>query len=195
VRFYSRALTPMECALLAEAPAKKILPAKDQPGSARFVKLDTTTKGNWKSAGYGPDGWKIFSEGSCVPAYAQMTIHGEICTWSAASRDTRIPVSLNGSDRIAGCWWGTTDSMRVDLNLTDNRTHVVALYSFDWDSHRGIKVDVQDAASGKILDTQKVLDLNSGKWLVWELKGHVKIVFTATTEAQAAILNGIFFGP
>src|SRR5207244_1005866 len=98
------------------------------------------------------------------------------------------------TDRIAGCWY-SSGTFSIDLNLTDGQAHRVAFYCLDWDNNGRVQqVEVINADSGATLNSQTLSGFGSGKYLVWDLKGHVKIVFTRNTGYNAAI-SGIFFGP
>jgi len=60
------------------------------------------------------------------------------------------------TDRIAATWYGST-SFTVSLNLTDGRSHRVAFYFLDWDAAgRAETVEISDASSGAILNSQSV---------------------------------------
>jgi hypothetical protein len=100
--------------------------------------------------------------------------------------------SATATDRIAATWYSGS-SFTVDVNLTDGQTHEVALYLVDWDTTgRSERVDVLGASTGAVLSSQTVSSFNGGKYLVWNLTGHVQIKFTNLTGANA-VLSGIFF--
>ncbi len=52
-------------------------------------------------------------------------------------------------------------------------------------------MDVLDAISGNVLDTRSLSGFQNGRYLVWNLKGHVKIQLT--TLNYNAVVSGIFF--
>ena len=57
--------------------------------TATFVKLDTTTQGNWENA-YGTQGYDIISDAVKIPSYATVTIAGQSSyTWTTTSSDVR----------------------------------------------------------------------------------------------------------
>jgi hypothetical protein len=83
----------------------------------------------------------------------------------------------------------------VDLNFTDGQTHRTALYFVDWDqSGRAQTVEILDASTGAVLNTQTVTGFGSGKYLVWDLKGNVRVRLTKIAGFNA-VLSGLFFGP
>jgi len=170
-------------------------PANPPPGggaAATFVRLDTTTQGNWRGV-YGNDGYAIANAGQSLPAYAQVSTGGiETWTWAASTADTRAPQRPAAADRIASCWYSGS-SFTFDLNLTDGQPHQVALYAMDWDSSsRGERVDVLDAAAGTVLDTRTVTGFHSGQYLVWKLTGHIRVRVTLTAGINS-VVSALFF--
>jgi len=92
---------------------------------------------------------------------------------------------------VAACWYNTT-SFTVDLNFNDAATHRVAFYFMDWDTGRVQTVEVLDAATGAILNTQTISSFSGGRYLVWDLKGNVRLRLTKSGTYNA-VLSGIFF--
>ena len=74
--------------------------------------------------------------------------------------------------------------------------HPVALYLLDWDGNggRGERVDIVDAVSGKVLDSQTAAGFNGGEYLVWDLGGRVLVRVTKLSGPNA-VLSGLFFDP
>jgi hypothetical protein len=169
-------------------------PTAPQSGnSAVFLNLDTTTHGSWKGA-YGTEGYSIaqLSGGTILPAYAQWSVTGNSnWTWGSSTTDVRALQKVATSDRIAAAWYGST--FTGALNLTDGQAHQVALYVLDWDTTaRAETVDVLDATTGAVLNSQTVSGFNGGKWLVWSVSGSVKFRVTRTGGTNA-VLSGVFF--
>ena len=82
----------------------------------------------------------------------------------------------------------------MDVNLTDGQTHNLELYLLDWDSNSRVEqVQVSDATTGAVLDTQSVSSFHSGVYLDYAVSGHVSISFTTQAGANA-VLSGLFFG-
>ena len=82
----------------------------------------------------------------------------------------------------------------LDVNLTDGRSHQVALYMLDFDTtSRAQTVQVTNATTGSVLDTRAVSNFSGGQYLVWNLTGHVKLTFTCTGGVNA-VASGLFFG-
>jgi hypothetical protein len=86
----------------------------------------------------------------------------------------------------------------VDVNLTDGAQHRLALYMLDWDVYlggRSEQIDVLDAATGQMLDSRSVTNFANGKYLVWNVTGHVQFRFTMTgASGNTCVLSGLFFG-
>lgn len=162
---------------------------------ASYLTTDTATQGSWKGV-YGTDGYVVFGGTSSLPSYAQVTPSGKAdWTWQSSTSDTRCPQKGGtATDRIAACWY-TANSFSVDMNLTDGLAHKVAIYSLDWDNAgRAQTVQVTDAATGAVLNSQTVSAFNGGKYLVWEIKGRVKLTVTRSSGPNS-VVSGIFFDP
>lgn len=162
--------------------------------SATFVNTDAATSGSWKGV-YGADGASVMGDASTLPGYVQVTPSGNSAwTWNYSTTDTRAPQKISGTDRIASAWY-LDGSFAVDLNFTDGQAHRVALYFLDWDlSGRSQTVQILDAGSGSVLSAQTINDFGNGKYLIWDLKGAVRVKLTKTSGFNA-VLNGLFFAP
>ena len=160
--------------------------------SAAFVTTDTTTQGNWGGV-YGGDGYSLVSDATSLPAYATLTAIGAAqWTWAASTSDVRA-LSRAGGGRVAATWYSGS-SFDLDVNVTSG-THQVALYCLDWDStSRSQQIDVLDAGSSVLLDSQTVSDFNGGKYLVWNITGHVRFRVTRLGGVNA-VVSAVFFGP
>ena len=114
--------------------------------------------------------------------------------WAGSTADPRgLQKPAAAGDRIAAIWYSTS-SFTVDVNLSGG-THQVALYLLDWDSNgRSERIDVLDAASGKVLDSQTASGFVGGEYLVWTLGGHVLVRLT-NLAGNNAVLSGLFFDP
>ncbi|HKA00988.1 MAG TPA: hypothetical protein VKE70_30960, partial [Candidatus Solibacter sp.] len=164
-------------------------------GAAAFVKTDTATMGNWKSA-YGVEGSTVINDSASNPAYVAPAVSGNSnYTWAASTTDSRGLQKAAASDRIAACWY-STGSFIIDFNLADSNTHQVALYMVDWDNWGGgrtQRVDIFDS-NGNLLDSRNVSGFGNGQYLVWNFSGHVMARFTSTNVNSNAVVSGIFFG-
>ena len=95
------------------------------------------------------------------------------------------------SNRVAAVWYSAT-SFTVDVDLGDGQTHDLELYFDDWDNKgRSEQVQISNAATGTVLDTETISSFTNGVYLDWEVSGN--LVITITREAGAnAVLNGLF---
>lgn len=164
-----------------------------QTNSATFVRTDTATQGNWHGA-YGADGYSVADDSQNIPSYATFAVNNQQdYTWAATTADVRALQTSSGNTRIAAAWYNSA-SFGFDVNLTDGNTHQIALYVLDWDSEgRSETIQIVDASSQAVLDTQNASAFANGEYLVWNVSGHVLINVTQTGGANAAV-SGIFFG-
>jgi hypothetical protein len=161
---------------------------------ATFVATDALTQGSWKGV-YGSDGEAINGDAISYPSYASVSFNGQNSwTWAGSTSDVRALQKSVGTDRIAATWYAA-DVFTIDINLTDGNPHRVSLYCLDWDGlGRSQTIDVLDAQSGALVDTQAVSNFSGGKYLTWSLSGHVTLRLTQT-GANNALVSGLFFDP
>jgi hypothetical protein len=162
--------------------------------TAQFVKTDTTTIGNWKNV-YGNDGYVVVGDSTKTPSYSSMTPSGKSdWIWSTSDSNPNSLLSVSSSTRIAACWY-TTGTMSADINITDGKVHQIAVYCTDWDNAgRAQKVEILDAATGVVLNSQSVSSFSAGRYLVWNVSGHVTVRVTRTAGGNA-VIEGLFFDP
>jgi len=160
--------------------------------SATFIGVDSETQGNWKGV-YGKEGFNIYDDVEAYPSYAEVTITGANGhTWESSSTDVRALERAEGNDRLSAVWY-ITGVITFDLNLTDGHSHQVALYLYDWDRNARIQLmEILDAETGEVLDTQEASDYGEGKYLVWHIRGHVQIRATHIAGYNA-IVSALFF--
>src|SRR5208337_1035531 len=162
--------------------------------TASFIKQDATTQGSWIGT-YGSQGYDVIGNTASLPSYATVTPTGQAsCTWAPSTTDPRALQNASGSGRIAACWYSPS-SFTVDVNLTDGQTHHLELYFLDWDSTaRGETVQISNASTGAVLNTETVTSFHSGVYLDWAVSGNVDITVTHQAGANA-VLSGLFFDP
>jgi hypothetical protein len=167
--------------------------------SARFMGTDTTTQGNWIGV-YGTQGYNVINNWSSLPSYATVTPSGQLTsTWSTTTTTPNAlqdaPGQLQGNGRIAACWY-LNGSFTVDVNLTDGQLHNMELYLLDYDQNntRVEKIQLINALTGTVLNTQTVSSFTAGVYLNWTISGHVLIKITKVSGANA-VLSGLFFDP
>ena len=85
--------------------------------------------------------------------------------------------------------------MSFNLNLTDGQSHKVSLYFLDYDSTvRKEQIQILDATTGAVLDTETISSFHGGEYLSWNLTGNVVIKVTNLNPSSNAVVSGIFFG-
>jgi uncharacterized membrane protein YwzB len=161
---------------------------------AQFVKADTATQGSWKTA-YGGDGYNVIGDTTIYPSYATVNPNGQSSwVWASSTTDIRaLQKAASTTDRVAATWYAAS-SFSIDVNLTDGKSHQIALYALDWDSQaRAETITIADALTATVLDTRNISSFVNGEYLVWNLSGHVIITVTRTGGANG-VISGIFFG-
>jgi hypothetical protein len=166
--------------------------------TAHFVGTNTTTQGSWRGT-YGADGYDLAVDTSAgnpkLPSYAALGITGaSTWTWFANTTDVRALQNSANTGRIAAGWYSKT-SMSFDLNLTDGQSHKVSLYAVDYDNTvRNEQIQIIDAVTGAVLDTETLSSFHGGEYLSWNLTGHVVIKVTNLNPNSNAVVSGLFFG-
>src|SRR5262249_2259982 len=91
--------------------------------------------------------------------------------------------------------WTSTTSFTISMDLVDGNWHRVALYCLDWDSRaRAQRIDVLDENTNSVLDSRSLSGFVNGIYVVWNLKGGVRIQVTLT-GGDNAVVSGVFFDP
>ncbi len=168
-------------------------PPPSTTATAAFAGADTTTQGSWKGV-YGSDGYNVINDTVNYPSYAQVAPSGELnYTWAASTVDVRaLQKAASTTDRLAATWYG--DTFSIDVNLNDGVTHRLALYILDWDStSRAETIEMRDAATNALLDSQAAAAFNGGRYLIWNVKGHLTVRVIQNAGANA-VISGLFFG-
>lgn len=165
------------------------LPAPD----AFPAESDTTTQGNWSGV-VGGDGQVIAGDSTNLPPSILVAFaNAGFQAWEIPSSDPRALRRSVGTERVAAAWGGG-DRWTADLRFLDGELHRVRLYFLDWDNRgRTQTVEVQDGASGQILDRRELAHFESGVYLGLVARGHVRLVFSGAAAAGGAVLSGLFF--
>ena len=84
--------------------------------------------------------------------------------------------------------------MTIDLDVKDSQKHCLALYFLDWDSNgRRSAVEIFDLKTLKLVaPVQPIREYQSGKYLVFDYEGSLRIRVNHVRGENAA-LCGIFF--
>jgi hypothetical protein len=182
-------LTPSNVNAVASAIFFDGVPSTGSTTSVKFVASDTTTRGNWKGV-YGAQGNWLAGAAANLPAFATVKTATPQWIWAAQTTSAVAQYLPTSSDRIAACWYSSTQA-EFNVSITDNQTHRVSIYSYDWTtSGRQQRIDLIDTATGVTLDSRNLNNFSSGIYLTWEVKGNVTIRVTPSTVN--AVVSGLF---
>src|SRR5262249_40237214 len=110
---------------------------------------------------------------------------------TANTNDSRALQKVNGGGRIAAAWYAS-NIFQTNVNLLDHQTHVLTLYVLDWDSvWRSEKIQIINASTGSVLDTENVNSFHGGVYLSWQVSGNLVIKVTCLGGANA-VVSGLF---
>jgi hypothetical protein len=179
---------------LALSPNQSFHTLASAATAATFLNSDTATQGNWKGV-YGEDGSNINGVAASLPSYAVASLTGA-ATYNYGNPGTDVrALQLPATAGRVKCVWYSSTSFSIDVNLNDASSHRVAIYFADYDNGgRAQTVDVVDAVTGVALNSQALSNFGSGRYLVWNMAGHVLIKITRTAGANA-VASGILIGP
>jgi hypothetical protein len=173
-------------------PSSEIDTGPQAPPSATFLRTDTVTQGSWKTV-YGSGGYAIADDSDKFPKFAHVGLPDKPHStfWVDQVDEPRALQKANGTKRIAGTWfaWGP---FTIDVDLTDSRTHRLALYVIDWDSVTRVEnIEILDGIDRRLLDARQVSKFNGGQYLIWKTSGHTIIRITPVAGANA-VASGVF---
>jgi outer membrane protein assembly factor BamB len=185
-------------------PLRETLTFTAREGStAMFVKMDEATSGSWKGV-YGAQGAVIAGDATAASKCAVVTVktlNPGATPWPVvgSTNDARAVQKWGeAKDRIAACWTVAHPAAyyQIDIEFTDEKEHQVALFCLDWDKGgggRSMTVEVWDPWRDVVLaDKQTVKEFSNGKYLIWNLKGHVALRLQGSNWYNA-VASGIFF--
>src|SRR5262249_6941631 len=161
-----------------------------------LLKTGTVTQGNWQHV-YGSQGYNVIDNATSYPSYAQVSASGNNnFVWSNSTTDSRaLQDASSSSSRIAACWFSRT-SFTVNVNITDGQSHQLALYLLGWDKQgRKEQVQITDATTGTVLDTESASNFSNGEYLVWNASGDINITITNLKSTGNAVLSGLLLDP
>ena len=165
---------------------------------ATYIKTDRATEGNWKGQ-YGSDGFNIVNDSSTnnpsAASYGSTSWTTWSYSWASSTSDPRAlqKAAPGSTDRVAAQLGG--DPFDIDCNITDGNTHMVTLYALDWDlGARNENIQVRDAATGAVLDTQNLNTFVNGAYISWNVKGHVTF-HVANSGGSNTAIAATFFDP
>lgn len=90
-------------------------------------------------------------------------------------------------------------SFTIDIEPTDADPHQVAFYMTDWNlDGRTTQIDMKDADTSMVLDSQTTTDVRFGQYFIWTFTGHITVEFSAQDAVYGtdyAVASGMFFDP
>lgn len=112
--------------------------------------------------------------------------------WAADVKDSRAVATADGIQRHAACWFDW-EALELEVNLP-GVPQALALYFLDWGTagERVQTVELIDAATGRVLDRQRVAAFSAGRWLKWWARGALRL--RIIPETSNAVLSGVAVG-
>ena len=130
---------------------------------------------------------------------AQKTLLKKDETWVQPSRIAgALLMPGSTTNRSFAAWTSVATSFAVDLDLPKDSFRQISFYFVDWDDYkngrRRLTVEVQDAASGKVLAKTLVTEFGPGTYAKFLLSGKVRVVLRSNSGGPwTASLSGLFF--
>lgn len=162
--------------------------------SARFLVEDTLTQGDWVGT-YGSAGIHLAEDVRRFPPSVTATLSAAAShVWAGSTPERRALRRAGSVERRAACWAGASNLV-WELRLDDGWPRRLALYCLDWDSGgRSQRVSLYDASLGTLLDARDLPSFADGRYLVWEVRGHVRLVVELLAGGNA-VASGLFLDP
>lgn len=159
----------------------------------QFVGTDATRLGNWQGV-YGSAGAYVVGDSTAFPSFVNASINGATLVTLRTSPHNQIaPQTTTDPAARVAAYEQADDTETVDLTFTDGLSHRVSLYLANLDhKRRSEQVQLIDATSGAVLDTQTVSPLKKGEYLTWDVQDPVQIKLTKLSGPNVAF-SGIFF--
>lgn len=162
--------------------------------AASYISTDTTTSGSWKGV-YGAGGYNVALDAQSLPAYVSSLAFASKSDWTWSSTPTETKATQRGgTGRIAACWYSGSN-FDITVNITGSTAKQVAIYCLNWEgSQRTQTIQPFNASTGDALATaQTVSAFQSGKHVVYSVKGNVRFRVT-NTGSPNAVVSAVLFG-
>ena len=154
-----------------------------------------TPRGNWRGH-YGSEGFQILGDSRQFPSTSTLNLlQGFEYVWQNPATGGTALQKSEGTERVAGCW-AASDMLSFDLTLAAGSFQRLTLYLLDWDTanQRSERIELRDADTGQLLDSQKVSQFSSGVYLTWSVRGKIRVT-AQSLGARNAVVSGIFLDP
>lgn len=173
--------------------------------TAVFAGTDSTTTGDWISAGYGSLGRVQLEDFPSVltlvnaPPVGTVTLDGTTTPFNYAANVSHVSVpgaprrgDSSGYDEVA--WYNSAAPSPETFTFTpgDSVKRRIRVYVVDYDaSFRSVSIVVKDGG-GATLDTQAATPGANGAYLAWDCVGTVQFAISETAGPNATVA-GIYF--
>lgn len=161
-------------------------------GEKSFIGVNGTDMGFWRNH-FGSQGQFILGQSLTPPSFVALNVTGGTPILRGIYRNPRTLEMINDPRFGTASEYSTAGTMTIDLNFTDGQAHRVSVYAADFQRlRRSQRFDVIDVDSGALLSSRELSDFANGKYLSWDLSGHVQIRVTRTA-GPSAVVSGLFF--
>ena len=160
------------------------------PVSAAFTGRDALSGGSWKGF-YGTEGVSVAADANQWPSNSSLAVTAaSTLIWQTNSADAAALQRVLASGRVASAW-ASSNVFDLNLNFTDPYTHLVSLYLLDFDAlNRRQTIELRNAASGELLQSNSYTGFQRGTYLSWNVSGNVR--FRVQSENGSAVISGAF---
>ena len=181
-----------------------------------YIATDAATGPQWMNK-YGSEGYNVLFESPNHPAYFQSsgfnpnlvydwpepTDPNPPCWYCPGPTGLQKPSSPTQTERycVHSPDYSSPYYFDLDLNFTDGLKHKVSFYCFDFDANYGAtprvqEIEMRDYSSGTVLHTITLSSFsNPGKYVIYNVAGHVTARFKYVSGAYNSVLSGYFFDP
>lgn len=161
-------------------------------GEKSFIGVNSSDMGFWRND-FGSQGQFILGQSVTPPTFVDLNITGATPVVRGIQRNPRALELINDPRLGTASEFTTAGTMTIDMNFTDGLSHRVSVYACDLQRlRRAQRFDVIDVDTGSLLSSRDLSDFANGKYLSWELSGHVQIRITRTA-GPSAVVSGLFF--
>ncbi|MCI0744280.1 MAG: Ig-like domain-containing protein, partial [Verrucomicrobia subdivision 3 bacterium] len=157
---------------------------------AIFLRGDAATRGNWMQR-YGSEGFVLHPLTNRWPGALPYQITGK--PWLSFGYQADYLELPYQAQRALPLVFDTS-SVGYEVNLADGKPRSLAAYFYD-DSVYAQTVTVLDAVTGQVLDSRVVTNGFAGRYLVWNVEGHVRMRITNHSAHLQSRVNGLFADP
>lgn len=163
------------------------------PAGATFIGEDRLTQGDWSSA-YGALGQFVVAGWTNLSPNLGVSADGFIHTftsWDFTAPSLRYP---NSEGRLAACYFAhASTDIELRVSTRDARPVRMGLYFLDWPGEgRAQQIVLQDVATGRNIDIRSIESFADGAYLVWNIRGEVRILIRSLNDFNA-VVSGVFF--